>query len=123
MPSASSKSSSSGRVIEQGYQRPAYGSPMSTSPVAMPTRTWSVWPPGVYRTDRGGNGEAGTHGAFGIGLAGFRPAEIDQYPVTDVTRDEAVKLLDGGGDACLVGADDLGADPRHRAATRGRWSR
>jgi hypothetical protein len=26
MPSASSKSSSSGRVIEQGYQRPAYGS-------------------------------------------------------------------------------------------------
>jgi DNA replication protein DnaC len=25
MPSASSKSSSSGRVIEQGYQRPAYG--------------------------------------------------------------------------------------------------
>ena len=66
--------------------------------------------------DCGGNGEAGAHGAFGIGLAGFRPAEIDQHPVTDVTRNEAVKLADGGGDARLVGADDLpqifGIEPR-----------
>ncbi len=57
--------------------------------------------------DRGGNGKAGPHGAFGIGLTGFRPAEIDQYPVTHVTRNEAVELPDGGGNAGLVGADDL----------------
>ena len=57
--------------------------------------------------DGGGNGEASPHGAFGIGLAGFRPAEIDQHPVTNVAGDEAVKLLDRGGDARLVGADDL----------------
>ena len=59
------------------------------------------------RTDRGGNSEAGTHGAFGISLSGFRPAEVDQHPVTHVTRDEAVKLLDSCGDARLVSADDL----------------
>ena len=59
------------------------------------------------RADRGGNGEAGTHGAFGIGLTSFRPAKIDQHTVTDVTRDEAVEPLDGGGDARLIGADDL----------------
>jgi hypothetical protein len=62
---------------------------------------------GSYPTNRGGNGEAGTHGTFGIGLSGFRPAEIDQRSVTDVTRDEAVELADRGGDARLVGADDL----------------
>ena len=47
-----------------------------------------------------------------------RPAEIDQHAVTDVTGDEAVKLLDGGGDARLVGADDLpqilGIKPRRQ---------
>ena len=68
------------------------------------------------RADRGGNGEAGPHGAFGIGLSGFRPAEIDQHPVTDVTRNEAVELADRVGDARLVGADDLpqilGVEPR-----------
>ena len=68
------------------------------------------------RADRGGNGEASTHGAFRIGLASFRPAEIDQHPVTDVTRNEAVKLLDSGGDARLIAANDLpqilGIQPR-----------
>ncbi len=68
------------------------------------------------RADRGGNSEAGTHGAFGVGLAGFRPAEIDQHAVTHVTRNEAVELVDRGGDASLIGADDLpqilGIEPR-----------
>ena len=57
--------------------------------------------------DGGGNGEAGPHGAFGIGLAGFRPAEIDEHAVTNVTRNEAVKPLDRGGDARLITANDL----------------
>ena len=68
------------------------------------------------RADRGGNGEAGAHRTFRISLSGFRPAEIDQHPVADVTRNEAVELADRGGDARLVAADDLaqvlGIEPR-----------
>ncbi len=59
------------------------------------------------RADRRGDGETGAHGAFGIGLPGFRPAEIDQHPVADIACDEAVEPLDRGGDARLVSADDL----------------
>src|SRR6202034_3042430 len=57
--------------------------------------------------DCGSNGKTGPHSPFGIGLPSFRPAEIDQHAVTDVPRNEAVKLLDGCGDARLIGADDL----------------
>ena len=71
------------------------GSPMTTSPVAMPMRTCSVRR-ARRLADRGGNGEAGPHGAFGIGLPRLRPAEIDQHPVTHVARNEAVELPDRG---------------------------
>ena len=57
--------------------------------------------------DGGGNGEASPDGAFGIGFAGFRPAEVDQHPIADVARDEAVELADGTGDTRLICADDL----------------
>ena len=91
------------------------GSPTTTSPVAMPTRTCSGSPQG-RRADCGSNGEAGTHRAFGIGLTGFWPTEIDQHPVTHIPGDEAIELLDRCDDARLVGAYDLpqvfGVEPR-----------
>ena len=73
----------------------------------MPMRTCSGSAAIGVSTDRGGNREAGPHGAFGIGLMGLWPAEIDQHAVTDIAGDEAVELLDRGGDAGLIAADDL----------------
>ena len=91
---------------------------MTTSPVAMPMRTCSRSPPTDVALTAAGNGKASTHGAFGIGLTGFGPAEIDQHAVTHVTRNEAVELLDRRGDAGLVGANDLsqilGIKPRRK---------
>jgi hypothetical protein len=51
--------------------------------------------------------ETGPHSAFGIGLAGFGPAEIDEHTVANIASDEATKRLGGGCDAGLIGADDL----------------
>ena len=71
-----------------------------------------------YRADSCGDCEAGPHGAFRIVLPRFRPAEIDQHAVADVTRDEAVELGDGAGDTRLICADDLpqilGIEPRRK---------
>jgi hypothetical protein len=53
----------------------------------------------------GSPGKAGPNGAFGNGIIAFRPAEIDQYAVTDVAGDEAVELADGGGKYPLAGAE------------------
>jgi hypothetical protein len=58
-------------------------------------------------TDSGGNGEAGPHGALGIGLPRFRPAKIDQHTVTYIACDEAAELSDGRSDASLIRTDDL----------------
>ena len=49
---------------------------------------------GLELRHRGGNGEPGPHGAFGIVLAGFGPAEIDQHPVAHVPGDETAVALD-----------------------------
>src|SRR5262245_6689133 len=56
--------------------------------------------------DRGDHGEPRAHSPLGVRLLRLRPAEIDQYPVADITRDEAAKTRDCGPDAGLIAAHD-----------------
>ena len=68
-------------------------SPITTRPVAMPIRSRSLSPPFGALADLADHSQCGAHSPLGIGLARFRPAEIDQHAVAHVARNEPAEAL------------------------------
>ena len=76
-------------------------SPITTRPVAtdaQPQPFAGAWCPADLADHR----KCRAHSPLGIGLTGFRPAEVDQHAVPDVARDEAAEALDRGGHGGLI---------------------
>ena len=94
-------------------------SPTTTSPVAIPTRAWSLTDLTSRRPTASIDAQPGPDRPLGIVLMRLRVAEIDQHAVAHVLGDKAVEPGDDLGDGAVIGADDLaqilGIEPRRSA--------
>ena len=93
-------------------------SPTTTSPVAIPTRAWSLTDLTSRRPTASIDAQPRPDRPLGIVLMRLRVAEIDQHAVAHVFGDKAVELGDDFGDGAVIRGDDLaqilGIEPRRQ---------
>jgi hypothetical protein len=90
-------------------------SPITTSPVAIPTRVCSGLDDFNALTDETSSKPART-ARSAVVLVGLRIAEIHQHAVAHVLCDEAAEALHSLGDAILIAGNDLAEVPRSMRA-------